>query len=260
MKVGELELISLSDGVAKMPPQYFPNADWTAHQDLLNEEGFLVLSLGCFAVRSKDRIVLVDAGLGPVESPLMTGGQLPARLEAAGIAPSDIDLVLITHLHLDHIGWVVRDGRPFFPNATVRFGVGDWDHFVDGVPDTGDFTKQTMELLKSAGKIELIDSDGPVAPGVDVIQTPGHTPGHLSAVISSGTDRAVLLGDAVTCPVQVEEPEWQAISDVNPDLAKSTRETLWRELESSGTIAVAAHFPGLQFGRVLATEGKRYFS
>lgn len=260
MKIGDLELISLSDGEARMPPQYFPNADWSVHQNLLNEDGLLILPLGCFVVRSADRIVLVDAGLGPVESPLMSGGQLPARLDAAGISPSDIDLVLLTHLHLDHIGWVVRDGRSFFEKATVRFGSDDWDHFVAACPDHGDFTRQTMEFLKSEGKIELIHGDGAIAPGIDVVHAPGHTPGHLCAVVSSGIERALLLGDAVTCPIQVEETEWQAISDVDPGLAKRTRENLWRELEASGAISVGAHFPGLKFGRVLTTQGKRYFS
>lgn len=69
-----------------------------------------------------------------------------------------------------------------------------------------------------------------------------------------------LLGDAVTCPVQLEETEWEAMSDVDKGLAKRTREALWRELEGTETIAVAAHFPGLQFGRVLKGEGKRYWS
>jgi glyoxylase-like metal-dependent hydrolase (beta-lactamase superfamily II) len=259
MKIGELEIIPISDGEAKMPPGYFPNADWSVHQDLLNEEGVLVIPLGCFLVRTAGTTVLVDAGLGPVESPFMNGGNLPGGLEAAGTKPSDIDIVLCTHLHIDHIGWLVREGMPFFPNARVRFSVKDWDHFVVA-GDKADFTRQAIEVLDAAGGVDVIHEDTSVTTGVDTLHAPGHTPGHLCVVLSSGTERAVLLGDAITCPIQVQETEWQAISDVDPDLARQSRESLFRELETSGSMTVAAHFPGLQFGRVLAGKGKRYFA
>jgi hypothetical protein len=78
--------------------------------------------------------------------------------------------------------------------------------------------------------------------------------------LSSGQQRALLLGDAVTCPVQLEEPDWSAMSDVDPALAARTREALWQELEGSADLAVAAHFPGLEFGRVLKGQGRFYFS
>lgn len=259
MKVGDIELIPVSDGEANMPPGYFPNADWSAHQDLLNEDGVLVLALGCFIVRTGGTTMLVDAGIGPVDSPFMRGGDLPAGLEAVGVMPSDIDIMLCTHLHIDHIGWLVREGAPFFPNAKVRFGVKDWDHFVTA-GEKGDFTRQAVEVLDSKGSVELIHNDSTVASGVDTLHTPGHTPGHVCVVLSSGEERVFLLGDAVTCPVQVQEPEWQAISDVDPLLAQRSRESLFKELEASGDIAVGAHFPDLKFGRVLAGKGKRYFS
>lgn len=259
MKIGEMEVTPISDGEAKMPPGYFPNADWSTHQALLNEEGVLVIPLGCFVVRGGGKTVLVDAGLGPLEAGFMRGGDLPAGLEAAEIKPSDIDIVLCTHLHVDHIGWLVREGSPFFTNAKVRFGAADWDHFV-AQGEKGDFTRQAIEILNAAGGVELIYEDGPIINGVDTLKTPGHTPGHVCVVVSSGEDRAFLLGDAASCPVQVEETEWQAISDVDPALAQRSRESMWKELEASGDIAVGAHFPDLKFGRVLAGRGKRYFS
>lgn len=259
MKVGELEVIPISDGEAKMPPGYFPNADWSVHQELLNDEGVLVIPLGCFLVRTGEVTLLVDAGLGPLDASFMRGGDLPSGLEAAGVERSDIDIVVCTHLHIDHIGWLVREGAPYFPNASVRFGNLDWDHFVSA-GDRGDFIRQSMEVLQAASQTEPIHQDGSVAPGVNTLHTPGHTPGHLCVVLSSGTERAFLLGDTATCPIQVEESEWQAISDVDPALAQRTRESLWRELEASGDMAVGAHFSGLQFGRVLAGKGKRYFA
>ena len=259
MRVGSLEVTPLSDGVVNLPQQYFPQADWDVHRALLNEEGNLQVPIGCFLVRTNGRTVLVDAGIGPVEGPWFSGGGLIDALAAAGARPEDVDLLLCTHLHLDHIGWVLQSGSLTFPNAMVRFGSQDIEHFSNDA-FAGESTRQMIEALTAAGKLETIDADGEVAPGVSTLHAPGHTLGHRCVVLSSGDERLFLLGDAVTCPVQLQETEWEAMSDVDKDLAKRTRESLFRELESSGAMTVAAHFPDLKFGRVLRGEGKRYFA
>jgi glyoxylase-like metal-dependent hydrolase (beta-lactamase superfamily II) len=167
--------------------------------------------------------------------------------------------VLLTHLHLDHIGWVVRDGEPYFPNATVRFGEKDLDQFVR--TENPDFVAAPMiAALEARGLVDPITSDGEIAPGISTLHAPGHTLGHRCVVISSGDQRAFLLGDVIGCPVQIEEQEWGAMSDVDPKLAKRTRETLWKELEGTEDLVTAAHFSELQFGRILRGEGKRYFA
>jgi glyoxylase-like metal-dependent hydrolase (beta-lactamase superfamily II) len=245
--------------MAKLPPEYFPNADWSAHAALFDDDGTIHVPIGCFLVRTGDTTVLVDTGLGPEDLDWLVGGQLPDQLSAAGASLADIDVVVCTHLHRDHAGWLVHDDEPFFPNATVRFGAGDWTQFVDDAHPK-DRIRLALELLADRGRIEPIDVDGTtVAPGVTARFAPGHTHGHHVLVLSSGEDRAVLLGDAVTCPVQLEEADWQAMSDVDPALATRTRETLWKELEGTDTRAVAAHFPELAFGRVLRGKGRRYF-
>jgi glyoxylase-like metal-dependent hydrolase (beta-lactamase superfamily II) len=261
VRIGEIDITPLSDGHFDMPPVYFgETADWGPHQALLNDDGNLVVPIGCFLVRTGDQIVLVDAGFGEIDVGFGRGGDLPAELAAAGASPADIGLVVCTHLHQDHSGWLVKDGAPFFPNATVRFGAGDWDQFVVDGHDTPQ-TKADVQLLADLGRVDVIDSDGTaVAPGLTARMAPGHTAGHVVLVVASGDERAVLLGDAVTCPVQLEEPDWQAMSDVDKELASRTREALWQELEGSDTLMVGAHFPGLEFGRVMRGEGKRYFS
>jgi glyoxylase-like metal-dependent hydrolase (beta-lactamase superfamily II) len=93
-----------------------------------------------------------------------------------------------------------------------------------------------------------------------MIDTPGHTLGHMSVVVSSGTQRAFMLGDAVGCPAQLEDSEWAAMSDIDRDLSSRTREALYRELEGTEDVLVGSHFPELRFGRVLRGEGKRYFA
>lgn len=172
----------------------------------------------------------------------------------------EIDTVVCTHLHADHAGWLVQDGEPFFPRATVRFGRADWDQFVlqEAAPP---WIRDAMLLLEERGRLDPVDRDSvAIAPGVTAGAAPGHTHGHQVLVLSSGGERAVLLGGAITCPVQLEEPDWQAISDPDPDLASRTRQTLVAELEGTDDLTIAAHFPDLRLGRVLLGEGRRWFA
>lgn len=249
MKIGDVELLPLNDGTIRLPPAFYVGLDWSTHADLLSPDGFIEIPIGCFLLRSGDRVVLLDAGMGTRTTEWGTGGELPAALAHHGVSPDDIDTVVCTHLHIDHIGWL-----PLFAEATVRFGRGDLDHFA------GDENVAAI-LGAVAGRVDLIDGDDvALAPGLTARHTPGHTPGHYGLVVSSGAERAVLLGDAVECPLQLEETDFYAFSDVDPALAARTREAVWRELEGTDTLMTAAHFPGLEFGRVLRGEGKRYFA
>jgi glyoxylase-like metal-dependent hydrolase (beta-lactamase superfamily II) len=118
-----------------------------------------------------------------------------------------------------------------------------------------------MLLLDEQGRLDAIDTDGEtIAPGVTARAAPGHTLGQHIIVLSSGQARAMLLGDAVTCPVQLTEEDWYGISDMDFALAARTRNALWDELEGTTTQFTAAHFPGLQFGRLLRGNGKRWFA
>lgn len=93
-----------------------------------------------------------------------------------------------------------------------------------------------------------------------IYRQPRHTPGHLSVIVSAQGRRALLLGDAIICPVQLDEPTWHSIGDVDPELAKRVRDRLFRELEDPATLGAGAHFPELQFGRVLAARGRRWLT
>jgi glyoxylase-like metal-dependent hydrolase (beta-lactamase superfamily II) len=141
-----------------------------------------------------------------------------------------------------------------FVNAVHRCHRLDWEHFV-GTDDGA-----TEKLTPVEPLLELFDADVTLAPGVDVRLAPGHTPGSVLVVLSSGVARALLVGDVVHCPVELVDDEWGALADVDPALARQTRIALARELEGSDVPIGAAHFPGLAFGRLLAGEGRRMWS
>jgi glyoxylase-like metal-dependent hydrolase (beta-lactamase superfamily II) len=254
MRIGDIEIVALQDGEAKVSPTDAyagtTDSDWAPHRRWLTHDGLLDIPIGCFLIRTGDRRVLVDAGLGPYSGNGFTGGRLLDELGAHGVRPRDITDVVLTHLHFDHVGWTTQKGSIVFPAATYRCHTGDWRHFVEG----GDAARK---LRPVEGRLETWDGATTLAPGLDTLPTPGHTPGHTALIVSSGDERAMLLGDATHCPVELDESEWDGMGDVDPALARRTREALFRELESTGTPAAAAHFPGLAFGRVLRAGGRR---
>ena len=263
-RIGDLDVIVLSDGnVSFRASQYFPAStpeQWEKHGRWLAHDGTLTFPYSCFLVRSGGTTVLIDTGVGPVVTGIFKGGELLADMARAGVAPHDIDAVFLTHLHIDHCGTaaVEQDGvmRPAFPNATYHW-TSDEQAFWAAQPDNRFTRRDIFDAV--APHWQARDAGQAVAPGISVIAMPGHTPGHAGIVLSSGDERAFILGDAISCPAQLEEPEWSGLGDVDAKLARATQEAWAREVEGSGALVGAAHFPGLTFGRVLRGEGRRYW-
>jgi glyoxylase-like metal-dependent hydrolase (beta-lactamase superfamily II) len=265
MRIGDLHLHPISDGTFVARPMYFgSHAAPDAHPELFDRHGTAWLPIGCFLIRSGERVVLVDAGLGPEIQDgmhLLVGGQLLTGLRAHGITSSEVTDVICSHFHADHVGWLFDlAANPIFPRATIWYGAGDFHHFVTGAGAMSSHIRQGFTEPSNQTRLRPIDRDTTIAAGITAMLTPGHTPGHLCVVISSGQERALLLGDAVTCPVQLDEPTWHSIGDVDPALADRTRERLWRELESDHTIGAGSHFPELRFGRVLPGTARRWLT
>ena len=258
--VGDIAIAPVFDGRAFENPREvllrptFNGDPWAHHGDLLNAEGQLELTMGAYLIRTGDRLILVDAGVGMINNGQYQGGGLLTSLLELGVEPSDITDVILTHLHFDHVGWATQQGAIVFPNATYRCHSADWQHFIES--DTAD-DRAIRKLSPIAPRLELFDTDHTVATGIDVRHAPGHTPGSVIVIISSGDDRAMLIGDIAHCPAELTENDWEAVFDVDRDLARHTREALAAELEGSTTFVGAAHFPGLQFGRLLTGEGQR---
>ena len=268
-KVGEIEISVVSDGEARVKgTEYFPAsapATWESHKALLDDEGFLTNPFTCFVVRSGGKKILIDTGLGPMQVPRswLRGGDLMGELASLGIQPGDIDTVFITHLHPDHCGSAaLRDEsnelQIAFPNATYRWTSAEQTYWSGEVPPQQIARRDIFAAI--APRWQAAEGGASLAPGVDVYAIPGHTPGHAAVVVSSGTERAFILGDAIACPAQLSEAEWSSTGDVDPKLARAGQEAVLKEAEASGSLLRGSHFPGLSFGRVMRGEGKRYWS
>jgi glyoxylase-like metal-dependent hydrolase (beta-lactamase superfamily II) len=264
--VGDIRITYLPDGIHHVRPlaQYAGSDDafWAARGHVLDDDGWLVMSIGSLLVQSGDTNALVDLGFGPrsVDIADLTGGEhqgdliggaLIDSLAAVGLTCPDIDAVLFTHLHPDHVGWVEASGDPVFRNAAYHIGAVEWDYWLSG-PEAGTPRAPAIaQQVELATRLELLDDGMTPVPGVTAMATPGHTPGHISFVVSSGRERAVILGDMIHCPVEIGESEIDFVFDVDVDLARKTKERIERELAEPGTVTVGAHFPNLVFGRVL---------
>ena len=258
MQIGDFRVDHVIDGRGRFKPKnvfaQHSAEDWAMHEHLLDEDGLLPFTMGGFLIRGGDRIVLVDAGLGPGEMMGITAGALLESLAALGVSAADITDLVFTHLHIDHIGWASQQGEVVFPNATYRCAPAEWTHFM--VDHRG---AEADVLGPAADRFEQWEAGATIAPGLDTLSTPGHTPGSTTLVLSSGTERLMFLGDVVHCPVQLEDDEWAALFDVDPDLARRTRNALAREIEGTDTRVSGAHFPELTFGRLVQADGKRRF-
>jgi glyoxylase-like metal-dependent hydrolase (beta-lactamase superfamily II) len=246
VRLGDLAIQPVLDGALDVPVEvmlnHVPDARW------LTADGLLPVQMGGYLVRTGERRILVDAGFGQ--------GELLVSLAALGLQPTDVTDVVLTHLHFDHIGWVSDGTAPVFPRATYRCDARDWQHFV--VEEHDEYMRDTVgamapkdRLAPVTGQLALFEGDTPLAPGVDLRSAPGHTPGSTIVVLSSGDERAMLLGDVMHCPAEMLTTDWEMLADVDAAAAARTREALARELEGTGTLIGAAHFPGLRMGRLL---------
>jgi glyoxylase-like metal-dependent hydrolase (beta-lactamase superfamily II) len=224
-------------------------------------------NLGSFLVRTEGRTVLIDTGMGPkpADMPDAPWGILMEQFTANAVRPEDVDMVVMTHLHRDHVGWNLRaqDNKyaPTFPNARYWVSRKDWDacHQPDVQPARFPNAPSCVWPLAELGLVEFMDGEHILSRDLTALPTPGHTPGHMSILISSQGERALVLGDVVHNPAQVHETDWVSRADMDPEVTKSTRRDLMERLEQDGTIVAAGHFPAPGFGKLVRLAGRRYW-
>jgi glyoxylase-like metal-dependent hydrolase (beta-lactamase superfamily II) len=192
-------------------------------------------------------------------------GSFGANLAALGFAPEDFTDVLISHLHFDHIGWVSKDGLPYFPNAVVRCEHHDAEYFL--APGFDDRFYQVMwnamatadRMAPIMGQFETWHEDVTIAPGIECRFAPGHTPGSSIFAITSGSQQALILGDSVHCPHELIDPDFALPIDLDADLGNRSREMIREAACHDDTLVSAPHFSGLRFGRLVAGDRPRQY-
>ena len=271
-KVGTFECIAISDGTLTYTPPTFPppatllftNAPRERLEQVLLEYNLRPEQWGewtspfiCLVVNTGDHLVLVDTGAG-VLAP--TTGRLLQNLKAEGIAPEEIDTVILTHGHPDHIGGNTdAQGKPAFPNARYVMWKDEWDFW------TSEQAEQRLDehirelLLKFArenlppiqAKVDLFDRETEIVPGIRAVAAPGHTPGHMALEISSEGEKLLCISDAVLHPIHLEQPEWHAAVDFDPKQVVATRRRLLDRAASGKALVLAFHFPFPGLGRAV---------
>src|SRR5262245_58149404 len=259
VRVGEIDVLVVSDGVLPLPTTMLGhNADPAARtawlDDMFLPRDAFDWSLNEVLVRSGGQTILIDAGLGlDPNLNLPRAGQLVKRLAAAGIDLSSVTDVVLTHMHMDHIGGLLVEGvkdrlRPDLRIHVAAAEVKFWE--------SPDFSRASMppgfpDALRSAAKrftkeyrshLRLFDEEHEVAPGVGVRRTGGHTPGHSVVRLASGGDRLTFAGDAVFA-VGFDHPDWHNGFEHDPEEAARVRVRLLRELAATGEQLVATHLP-----------------
>jgi glyoxylase-like metal-dependent hydrolase (beta-lactamase superfamily II) len=263
MKVGELTVDAVRDGRFACPIEFeYPDEDparFEAYRHLLEGGTDVVNELGGFLIRGAGRVVLVDLGFGPAKAEGWDAGEFMHSLDALGVKPEDVTDVVFTHLHFDHIGWTSVGGQIMFPNATHHAPAADWPHFTvdyEPRPEELEFPDEMLpenKLAPIADSIVLWSEPGEIIPGVEVISTPGHTPGHSGLIISSNGESVLLAGDIAHHQAEFVEEGWQGVADIDEDMARRSRRALAERLAESGMPFVAAHFRNSEWGRVVRT-------
>jgi glyoxylase-like metal-dependent hydrolase (beta-lactamase superfamily II) len=268
LKVGDIDVLVISDGVLPLPTKMLSHnvepserAEW--FEEMYLPQDAFDWALNVMVVRSGDRTILIDAGLGTdPDLQLPRAGQLIRRLGASGIDLTEITDVVITHMHMDHIGGLLVDGVKERLRADLRIHIAASEVEFWKSPD---FTRTNMpqgfpDALRATAThfwseygsfVRTFEDEHEVAPGVTVRRTGGHTPGHSVVRLASGGEALTFAGDAVFA-VGFEQPNWHNGFEHDPEESARVRIALLRELAGTGDMLVATHLPFPSIGRVSA--------
>jgi glyoxylase-like metal-dependent hydrolase (beta-lactamase superfamily II) len=270
--LGKLKCITVSDGYLTYVPPTFPppatllfaNAKRERLEQVLLEHNLQpeqwvewTSPYICLLVNMGDHLVLVDTGAGSFAP---TTGRLLQNMQAEGIGPGDIDTVILTHGHPDHLGGNTdAEGKPAFPNARYFIWKDEWDFWTSEQAEQRldehvreiliRFARKNLPPLQ--GKIDLLDRETEIVPGIRAIAAPGHTPGHMALEISSEGEQLLCISDAALHPIHLEQPEWYAVVDFAPQETVSTRRRLLSRAVARKALVLAFHFPFPGLGHIV---------
>ena len=267
LRIGQVEVVSLCDGITLGggPQESFPGVReeiWAASRErypwAFGEDDSWRLHVHAFVLRSEGRTILVDTGVGPESAPAFAWseirGALPQELAAAGVDVAEIEQVIITHVHDDHLGWTTVETAedPMFPHARYVIHRADWE-LMAGATDDEDHQifAATMAPLEHAGLLQLSEDRLELTGELVLLHAPGHTPGHQVVTIDSDGARALVAGDLVNNPAQLLQPGLNGSTDGEPELAAATRVAWLERIGREDRIVIPSHFQE-GFGRFVA--------
>ncbi len=234
--------------------------------------GKLILQFQSFIVRTPHHTILIDSCIGEDKqraNPHFHMRKWPwmNNLRALGLAPEDIDIVMCTHLHTDHVGWntQLRDGRwvPTFPNARYIFERSEYAHWekesAAGAARIGMTFIDSVLPVMEAGQAELVDGDHEIDHGIWLEPTPGHSPGHVVVNVESQNRKAVFAGDLMHHPIQVPHPDWSTCFCWDMAMSSATRRKFVERHADTDTLIVPVHFAGETAGHIVERNGETRF-
>lgn len=267
-KVGSTEITALADGYLSIGLDLFAGATPeeigpVLHERFLPPDGPIRTAINAFLINTGDRLIAIDSGAADLFGP--SAGDYAALLETAGLTPGDVDTVLLTHAHPDHIGGMVRGGEALFPNAEVKLHQAELAFWTDdaqraAMPESmRPFFDLVVSMTEIYGdRLSTFSGEAAVAPGLTAVEAHGHTPGHCGFMVESEGDQLFIWGDLIhSVDTQLQHPDWLLVFDVDKDNAEAARR---RGLDMAATdrLKVAgAHLPFPSFGHV-GRDGDAY--
>lgn len=270
MMIGEIELTALSDGTARQPlDKQLTGLTAEAFAGLLSK-GFqsvpYEISVNAFLVNTGSELILIDAGLGDLLKG-RAGGRLITNLRAAGYRPEQVDSILLTHIHVDHVSGIVRDGAMAFPNATIHLAEAEKAFWFDPsavarspkeLAPLIPATRAALAPYLAAGRVKTFGNSAELPGAMRAIRSPGHSAGHTVYELASGGKTVTFLGDIVHArEVQFARPEVTFIYDLDKPEAAADRRRTFDALAGSRGLAAAAHLPFPGIGHV-RPDGESY--
>jgi glyoxylase-like metal-dependent hydrolase (beta-lactamase superfamily II) len=238
------------------------NRSWLRQAKALDDDDVLILCFQSYVVKTPHHTILIDSCIGN-DKPrphrpkwhMKTDDTYLRALAAAGVSVADIDVVMCTHLHVDHVGWNTRldNGRwvPTFPNARYVFAKAEYDYWAaqNAKSEVPPFADSVLPVVE-AKRADIVADDFSIGDHARILPTPGHTPGHIAIAFGRTRDDAVFVGDAMHSPLQTRYPELSMKFDIDPTAAANTRRSLLERLCDTGTLCCTAHFPSPSAGRI----------
>ena len=237
--------------IGEATPEALRAMPWL-YPHFVTPDGHLMTSIHALLVKAPGMTLIVDTCIGNDKPRRMMGKQplhtaFLASLAAVGCKPEDVTMVLCTHLHVDHVGWNTRlEGDrwvPTFPRARYLLGRTEYEHWKhEGTDEQAEILADSVQPIFDAGLVDLVDMDHRVSADVRLMPTPGHTPGHVSVLIESKGERALITGDVLHHPCQFGRPSWSTSFDHHRTEASAMRQTLIESLADQPTLVIGTHF------------------